>query len=110
MSWIDPRRTVSPGANGSSSKARPALPSLLRLHLHLTDDQGWRLHIARWPALTAIGGATAVGGGPGGYYTQADYADIVGGCKNGVHIADLHAIERRPTLGNGAASGIARVH
>ncbi|MBK9094661.1 MAG: beta-N-acetylhexosaminidase [Anaerolineae bacterium] len=54
-----------------------ALHKLNRLHLHLTDDQGWRLHIARWPALTAIGGATAVGGGPGGYYTQADYADIV---------------------------------
>ena len=54
-----------------------ALHKLNRLHLHLTDDQGWRLHIARWPALTAVGGATAVGGGPGGYYTQADYADIV---------------------------------
>jgi hexosaminidase len=50
---------------------------LNRLHLHLADDQGWRLEIASWPNLTTIGGSTEVGGGPGGYYTQADYAEIV---------------------------------
>jgi len=48
-----------------------------RLHLHLTDDQGWRIEIKSWPDLTKIGGATAVGGGPGGYYTQEDYKQIV---------------------------------
>jgi hexosaminidase len=47
------------------------------LHLHLTDDQGWRLEIRSWPALTTVGGSTAVGGGPGGFYTQADYTAIV---------------------------------
>lgn len=47
-----------------------------RLHLHLTDDQGWRIMIDAWPNLAAHGGSTQVGGGPGGYYTQADYADI----------------------------------
>jgi len=47
------------------------------LHLHLTDDQGWRIAINGWPNLTAIGGSTEVGGGPGGYYTQADYQAIV---------------------------------
>ncbi|WP_346935726.1 family 20 glycosylhydrolase, partial [Clostridium sp.] len=41
-----------------------------RVHLHLTDDQGWRLEIKKWPDLTAIGGSTQVGDGPGGYYTQ----------------------------------------
>ncbi len=50
---------------------------LNRFHIHLTDDQGWRIHIDAWPDLTAIGGATAVGGGPGGFYTKADYAEIV---------------------------------
>ncbi len=50
---------------------------LNRLHLHLTDDQGWRLMIDSWPKLTTVGGSTAVGGGPGGFYTQADYAEIV---------------------------------
>lgn len=48
-----------------------------RLHLHLTDDQGWRIMIDSWPNLATIGGSTAVGGGSGGYYTQADYAEIV---------------------------------
>jgi hexosaminidase len=50
---------------------------LNRLHLHLSDDQGWRIEIKSWPELTRVGGQTAVGGGPGGYYTQAEYADIV---------------------------------
>jgi hexosaminidase len=50
---------------------------LNRLHLHLSDDQGWRIEIASWPKLTTHGGSTAVGGGAGGYYTQADYAEIV---------------------------------
>lgn len=47
------------------------------LHLHLGDDQGWRLAINGWPNLTSYGGSTEVGGGPGGYYTQADYSAIV---------------------------------
>ncbi|MBP2327416.1 hexosaminidase [Kibdelosporangium banguiense] len=47
------------------------------LHLHLTDDQGWRLDIESWPKLATIGGATQIGGGPGGCYTQAEYRDIV---------------------------------
>ena len=47
------------------------------LHLHLSDDQGWRLAIDGWPNLTAIGGSTEVGGGPGGFYTKADYTEIV---------------------------------
>ncbi len=50
---------------------------LNRLHLHLSDDQGWRIEIKSWPNLTKIGGSTEVGGGPGGFYTQADYAAIV---------------------------------
>jgi N-acetyl-beta-hexosaminidase len=50
---------------------------LNRLHLHLTDDQGWRLMIHAWPKLAEYGGTTQVGGGRGGYYTQAEYADIV---------------------------------
>jgi hexosaminidase len=47
------------------------------LHLHLSDDQGWRLAIDGWPKLTAIGGSTEVGGGQGGYYTKADYTELV---------------------------------
>lgn len=47
------------------------------LHLHLSDDQGWRLEIKGWPRLTEIGGATEAGGTPGGYYTQAQFSEIV---------------------------------
>lgn len=46
-------------------------------HLGLTNDQGWRLAILAWPNLADYGGSTEVGGGPGGYYTQAEYADLV---------------------------------
>jgi hexosaminidase len=47
------------------------------LHLHLSDDQGWRIEIKSWPLLTTIGGSTQVGGGEGGFYTQEDYKEIV---------------------------------
>jgi len=47
------------------------------LHLHLSDDQGWRLAINGWPNLTTVGASTEAGGGPGGYYTQAQYQAIV---------------------------------
>lgn len=49
---------------------------LNRVHLHLTDDQGWRLHIRSYPDLTAIGAAAQVGGGPGGYFSQDQYRSI----------------------------------
>lgn len=47
------------------------------LHLHLTDDQGWRLEIKRYPELTEISGATAVDGGRSGFLTQEDYKELV---------------------------------
>ncbi len=47
------------------------------LHLHLTDDQGWRIEIKSWPLLTEIGGRYQVGGGRGSFFTQLEYSDIV---------------------------------
>lgn len=47
------------------------------LHLHLTDDQGWRVEIAGWPELTRIGGSTGSDGSRGGYYTADDYRELV---------------------------------
>ncbi len=47
------------------------------LHLHLSDDQGWRIEIKSWPKLTEIGGSTEVGGEAGGFFTQEDYKAIV---------------------------------
>jgi hexosaminidase len=54
-----------------------ALHKLNRLHMHLADDQGWRIEIKSWPNLTALGGGSEVGGGAGGFYTQEQYAAIV---------------------------------
>jgi hexosaminidase len=47
------------------------------LHLHLSDDQGWRIAIDSWPRLTSVGGSTEVGGGPGGWYSKRDYRRLV---------------------------------
>ncbi|WP_232050523.1 beta-N-acetylhexosaminidase [Actinoplanes sp. OR16] len=49
------------------------------LHLHLTDDQGWRLEIPGWPRLTEISGGegTGVDGAGPGFLTLAEYADVV---------------------------------
>ncbi|MCN0151822.1 beta-N-acetylhexosaminidase [Salinispora arenicola] len=57
---------------------------LNHLHLHLTDDQGWRIAVESRPRLTTIGGSTAVGDAPGGWYTPADYQRIV------AYAADRH--------------------
>ncbi|MDP9205036.1 MAG: beta-N-acetylhexosaminidase [Gemmatimonadota bacterium] len=54
-----------------------ALYKMNVLHLHLSDDQGWRIVINSRPKLASIGGSTQVGGGPGGFYTQQDYQTIV---------------------------------
>ncbi|QLJ00263.1 beta-N-acetylhexosaminidase [Streptomyces sp. NEAU-sy36] len=54
-----------------------ALYKINELHLHLSDDQGWRIAVDSWPRLSAYGGATEVGGGKGGYYTKAQYRQIV---------------------------------
>jgi hexosaminidase len=54
-----------------------ALYKINKLHLHLSDDQGWRIEIESWPRLTTYGGSTEVGGGPGGYYTKEQYRDLV---------------------------------
>ena len=49
-------------------------------HWHLTDDQGWRLEIRRYPKLTQIGAwRQPPDGGPkyGGFYSQAEVKEIV---------------------------------
>lgn len=56
---------------------RLACYKLNRLHLHLADDQGWRLMINSWPRLATYGGSTEVDGGKGGFYTQAEYTGLV---------------------------------
>lgn len=47
------------------------------LHLHLSDDQGWRVHIDAWPLLTTRASGPSANGDPGGFYTKDDYRAIV---------------------------------
>lgn len=66
-----------------------ALHKMNKFHWHLTDDQGWRIEIKKYPNLTKIGSCrngTIIGHHPGkgndnkkdcGYYTQEDIKDIV---------------------------------
>ena len=65
-----------------------AIHKLNTLHWHLTDDQGWRIEIKRYPELTAVGSirkATVVrkewgtydGTPSGGFYTQDEIRDVV---------------------------------
>jgi hexosaminidase len=111
-----------------------ALHKLNVLHLHLTDDQGWRLEVPRWPRLVEVGAwrpRSMVGPSRhrtyderphGGYYSRDDIRELV------AYAADRHvtivpevdmpghmraAIAAYPELGNtgekltvGAAWGI----
>ncbi|MFJ6659883.1 family 20 glycosylhydrolase [Streptomyces sp. NPDC091377] len=54
------------------------------LHLHLTDDQGWRIAIDEIPDLTKIGASTQSGhtDGTDWYYTAEDYKEIVSYAKS----------------------------
>jgi len=66
-----------------------AMQKMNRLHLHLVDDQGWRIEIKKYPKLTEIGGkrnGTLVDKYPGkgndnlpyqGFYTQAQIKELV---------------------------------
>ncbi len=48
-----------------------------KLHLHLSDDQGWRIEIKSRPDLITYGSISAVNRDQGGYYTQEQFKDIV---------------------------------
>ena len=65
-----------------------AMHNMNVFHWHLTDDQGWRIEIKKWPKLTTVGSqrsGTIIGtnsdlddGIPyGGYYTQAELREVV---------------------------------
>ena len=58
-----------------------AFHKLNRFHWHLTDDQGWRIEIKKYPKLTEIGAwrSETMGDGKpyGGFYTQEDIKEIV---------------------------------
>jgi len=78
---LDVARHFSPVADVEALLDEMALHKLNVLHLHLSDDQGWRLEIKRYPELTRIGAwRTPPGGQParyGGFYTQAQMRQLI---------------------------------
>ncbi len=65
-----------------------ALHNINRLHWHLTDDQGWRIEIKKYPRLAEVGGyrpETVIGRNTGrydgtphqGFYTQDEICDVI---------------------------------
>lgn len=88
---LDPARHFIPKESVKKFMDVMALHKMNRLHLHLTDDQGWRVEIKKYPKLTEIGAwraETLVGhlasktqeydGTPhGGFYTQEDLRELV---------------------------------
>jgi hexosaminidase len=104
-----------------------AFHKLNHLHLHLTDDQGWRIEVPGWPRLTSVGawrprsmlGSSSHGRYDdrphGGFYRADDLREIV------AYAAERHvtvvpeidlpghmeaAIAAYPELGNGATGGV----
>jgi hexosaminidase len=80
----DVARHFQPIESLKTSVDQMAALKLNMLHLHLTDDQGWRVEIKRYPELTRIGAWRTepnAGGSPpkryGGFYTQAQLKDLV---------------------------------
>ncbi|MCJ8311685.1 MAG: family 20 glycosylhydrolase [Saccharospirillaceae bacterium] len=53
-----------------------------RLHLHLSDDQGFRIQIKTYPKLTAISGQTSVYNDPAGFYSQTQIKDLIDFAKD----------------------------
>jgi len=47
------------------------------LHLHLTDDQGWRIPVPGWPLLTTVGASGAMPDRPGGSYSVEELDHLV---------------------------------
>ncbi|MCW3127082.1 MAG: beta-N-acetylhexosaminidase [Bacteroidetes bacterium] len=56
-----------------------ALYKINTFHWHLTDDQGWRIEIRKYPRLTEVGAWRTEKDGSryGGYYTQKDISEII---------------------------------
>jgi hexosaminidase len=93
---LDPARHFLPVADVKTIIEQMGQHKLNVLHLHLTDDQGWRIEIKRYPQLTNIGawrtppsngGAGGETGSYGGFYTQEEIREIV-----------AHAAERYITV------------
>lgn len=88
---LDPARHFLPVADIKRFIDAMALYKFNVLHLHLTDDQGWRVEIDQYPRLTEIGSIRDETEGDGiphkGYYTQEELRVLVAyAARRGVEV------------------------
>ena len=76
---LDPCRHFIPVENVKKHLDVLALFKINRMHWHLTDDQGWRIEIKKYPKLTEIGSKRIDGEGTeySGFYTQEQIKEVV---------------------------------
>ena len=76
---LDPCRHFIPVENIKKQLDVLSLFKINRLHWHLTEDQGWRIEIKKYPKLTEIGSKRIEGEGfeYGGFYTQEEIKEVV---------------------------------
>ncbi len=76
---IDPCRHFMPIENMKKYIDVLSLFKINRIHWHLTDDQGWRIEIKKYPKLQEIASKRIEGEGfeHGGYYTQEEIKEVV---------------------------------
>ena len=76
---LDPCRHFIPVENVKKHLDILALFKINRMHWHLTEDQGWRIEIKKYPKLTEVGSKRIDGEGTeyGGFYTQEEIKEIV---------------------------------
>ncbi len=99
---LDPCRHFLPVSAIKKQIERLATYKINRIHWHLTDDQGWRIEIKKYPDLTTKGAVRTEGDGSlhRGYYTQEEVKEVVA-------FARKHHIEIVPELempGHGLAA------
>ena len=120
---LDPARHFFPKETIMKMMDVMALHKMNRLQLHLTDDQGWRIEIKKYPKLTEVGAwrkETLVGHSSskeekydstphGGFYTQEDIRELVayGAARHITLLPEIEmpghaqaAIAAYPELGN----------
>ena len=76
---LDPCRHFIPVENVKKQIDVLSLFKVNRMHWHLTDDQGWRIEIKKYPKLTEVGAKRIEGEGTeyGGFYTQEEIKEVV---------------------------------
>jgi hexosaminidase len=76
---LDPCRHFIPVENLKKQLDVLALFKINQMHWHLSDDQGWRIEVKKYPRLTEVGSKRVEGEGTeyGGFYTQEQIKEVV---------------------------------